>query len=216
MEWKEFGIELHNFIVQSLEDDNIEEPEEFRIPRKSPEELDWEWLEKLCDIAMSDRDIDTKNKLMLQYISIFPRFYLRSRYGGRRLNFISELKEMLQAFKIFVSYYGQFNESKYKGFLDFTEIASHLFQKEIINHLRLVDSNEFKFLLEITIVRSTINFYNTPSNRAKFYRKNSLFRFLFEIIISKVGNPHDLVQNEVQNLVKTIKDNLKNYHNRYS
>ena len=153
---------------------------------------------------------------MLQYIRLFPRFYLRSWYGGRRLNFISELKGMLQAFKIFASYYGQFNESKYKWFLEFTEIASPLFQKEIINHLRLVDSNEFKFLLEITIVRSTFDFYNTPSNRAKFYRKNSLFRFLFEIIISKVGNPHDLVQNEVQNLVKTIKDNLKNYHNRYS
>ena len=48
------------------------------------------------------------------------------------------------------------------------------------------------------------------SNRNKtLYRSNSWFRFLFDIIITKVGNPQDVTQREIQRVVKSVKEDFE-------
>ena len=76
-------------------------------------------------------------------------------------------------------------------------------------HLKPFEDSEYYSLL-MNDTDSNKNSIIYPSNQnITFYRSNSWFRFLFDIVITKVGNPQDVTQREIQRVVKSIKEDFE-------
>ena len=95
----------------------------------------------------------------------------------------------------------------YEGFVEFMMISCPLDRVlKIINHLKLADTWASKQFLRWVAKHKIKSILLAPREYIKIYKANSWFRYLFNIFLSKVGQPQDFVQREVQRHVKYIED----------
>ena len=206
-EWKAFGIELHNIILQNLESDDTEVKRVSRRLRKELGKLDLELIEELCDITTGNMWSDSKRVKIERKIIKLPLHYLKLWSSLKERNIRRKTIKTLQAYKLFVSYYGSFNDDQRLGFFEFMLIVDKRLLRTVMKHLRFADNTTTEN--NLVKIMNQLSFYCLASiNQARLYKVNPLFRFLFEIIISKVGHPQDFLQKDVQNYVKSIKDRL--------
>ena len=110
-------------------------------------------------------------------------------------------------YKIFISHFGLFNENVYEGFIEFIAMAWPAYTvQRLIEHLKYADESKSYLFLRRCSYQHGIDISTSPIKCVKVYKENSCFRYIFELILSRVGNPQDFAQKEIQRVVKVIKD----------
>ena len=179
--------------------------------KKNAYELEFEWIENLCYEATTDKNDDFKRRQILRDILKFPRNIKEWWEPFSKNNLKNYLEEYLQMYKIFILNFGWFNENMYEGFVEYMIISCPLNTVlKIINHLKLADTTASKQFFRWVTKNKIKSIVLAPREYTKIYKTNSWFRYLFEIFLSKVGQPQDFVQREVQRHVKYIKDYFEN------
>ena len=175
-----------------------------------PEEADWTWFEWLCDEVATYKIEKVLQHNILRIILTHPSNFKKWWTLFCNSDLINYWKGLIKIYKSFISYYGMFNNDNYEGFLEFCSMACPLMKLwEIVDHLKLIDNSKYNSLYRRVVQQTP---YSPSLSLSKFirrYKESSLFRFLFDIILSKVGNPQDMVQIEVKRRVMLLKDKLE-------
>ena len=172
--------------------------------------LEHEWLQNLWDAIINEEMEYTKEENAWKIIKKFPRMFITSAYKWEGQCAESIWKEIFDTYEMLISFYDIDNERNYQWIIDFLEIICTKDALELMKkHLEHFGDLKFYNFLKIhTDSYKNSIFY--PSNwNEDLYRSNSWFRILFDIVITKVGNPQDVTQREIQRVVKSIKEKFE-------
>ena len=172
--------------------------------------LEQEWLQNLWDGVINEEMENTKEKKAWKIIKKFPRMFITSTYMWEGQCVESWWKEIFDSYEMLISFYDIDNERKYEWLIDFLKIICPKDALELMKkHLEpFGDSEYYTLLMSDTDSNKNIILHSFYQNKV-FYRSNSWFRFLFDIVITKVGNPQDIIQREIQRVVKSIKEDFE-------
>ena len=172
--------------------------------------LEHEWLQNLWDEVINEEMENTKEENAWKIIKKFPRMFITSAYKWEGQCAESIWKEIFDTYEILISFYNIDNERKYQWLIDFLKIICTKDALELMKkHLKPFEYLGFySLLLNDTDSNKNSILYSFDRNRT-LYRSNSWFRILFDIVITKVGNPQDVTQREIQRVLKSIKDKFE-------
>ena len=177
-----------------------------RILKRRQTDVESDWLESLTQIIMKDSTDEKKEKDIKNKIWNYPKKFCKLFKPKTSSNILDIWKDLLDVYELFISYYEKFNENDWEGFLDFIIMAFPKVKvRLIINHLDLKENKSLQTLIAKLEKQIKIKSSNYRYRQSKFYKHNSWFRFLYEIIISKVGTPQDITQSDVKRLVESFK-----------
>ena len=122
----------------------------------------------------------------------------------------SRWKEIFDTYEMLISFYDIDNERKIEWLIDFLKIictkdALKLMKK----HLEPFEDSEYYTLLMNDTDSNKMIILDSLYLNKVLYRSNSWFRILFDVVITKVGNPQDVTQREIQRVVKSIKEKFE-------
>ena len=172
--------------------------------------LEQEWLQKLWDEVINAEMEYTKKEKAWEIIQKFPRMFITSTYKWEGQCVESIWKEIFDTYEILISFYDIDNQRKYQWLIDFLKIICSKDALELMRkHIKPFAYLGFYSLLPNDADSNTNAILYYFDRNKDLYRSNSWFRFLFDIVITKVGNPQDVTQREIQRVVKSIKEKFE-------
>lgn len=231
----QIGHTLRNIIVNALsKEESISCSEKKKGRPKKSKDTSKEAIQKIFeknhkkvwDKLKKDHRIDSRTSIVARAVKGLPDDILKyvgsvPEYKNKDIKVV--LAAYLQAYKVFISHFGDFNNDIYQGFYDFITLKfPETRVNEIIDNLmanRSISSEVFIRVKDQLKIR-------TKASKAlfsKLYKMNSCYKFISQIIIEKVTNTEETRTNSkskknqaksesnINRTIKEILDSIRDY-----